>query len=489
MDFPIRPEAAPLVSQSVFAAMWWFAPATVSLVAWGVLAFGGEYAWAYARLLVFSATIGVLGLAAPAAAQESRAVALSLGSIAAAAGLQLVPLPAPVLAALSPVRLVEDYPALLAATVPAAAAPEQAAGRAWWPISVGPSRTLLGVAFLAALSLFFLGCRRALTSVRASAVARGVAPLGLLVALVAIVQEASRSPLVYGVWWPRKVESLPAAPLINENHLAGWLVMALALALGHLCGGLAMGRFAAVRGWRRRLLWFGSRGGSEALVVGLSVSVMAVAVIVTLSVSGIVCLAAVCFVFWWRVTRRSGGARGRLPAAAAVIALPLLAVAWVGFDVVGDELAMASWSDVGGRAAIWRDTGRIVRDFPLTGTGLNTYGIVMLAYQTGDPDVHVVEAHNDYLQLAAEGGVLLGLPILIAVAVFAREVRSRFREAADDLRIHWLRVGAVAGLLALAVQSLVDFSLQMPGNAVLFALLMAIAVHRAPSRAPARTER
>lgn len=468
--------------------MWWFAPATVFLIAWGVLAFGSEYAWAYAPLLVFSATIGVVGLAAPSGgARELRAVAISLALIVVAAGLQLIPLPAAILAAFSPARMAEDYAVLLAATVPDAAGPVQAAGRTAASISVSPARTLLGVAFLTALSLFFLGCCRALGAVRASAVARGVVALGLLVALIAIVQEASRSPLVYGIWWPRKVESLPAAPMINANHLAGWLVMALSLALGYLCGGLAMGRRAGESGWRRGVLWLGSRDGSGTLVVGLSVLVMAVAIMVTLSVSGIVCLVAVCLVFWWWQTRPSGGAQVRLLAPAAVVALPLVAIGWVGFDVVGEEIARASWSDVGGRAAIWQDTGRIVRDFPITGTGLNTYGIAMLAYQSGQPDERVVEAHNDYLQLAAEGGILVGLPILIAVATFVREVRARFREAADDPRIHWLRVGAVAGLLALAVQSLVDFSLQMPGNAALFALLMSIAVHRAPRRVIART--
>ena len=48
------------------------------------------------------------------------------------------------------------------------------------------------------------------------------------------------------------------------------------------------------------------------------------------------------------------------------------------------------------------------------------------------------------------------------------------------MRIYWLRIGAVTGLAALAFQSVVDFSLQMPGNAVTFALLMAVAAHRPP---------
>jgi len=41
-------------------------------------------------------------------------------------------------------------------------------------------------------------------------------------------------------------------------------------------------------------------------------------------------------------------------------------------------------------------------------------------------------------------------------------------------------VGAVTGLVAIALQETVEFSLQMPGNAALFAVLAAIAMHRSP---------
>ena len=304
--------------------------------------------------------------------------------------------------------------------------------------------------------------------------------LGVVVALVAIVQEASRSPLVFGVWWPRKVESLPAAPFINENHLAGWLVMAFSMALGYVCGGLALGRLDADLGWRRRVIWLGSRAGSEVLLAGLSVLLTALAIVVTLSVSGLACLLLVCLVFGWWTTRGTGRTGRRVLCLAGLASVPLAAIGWLGIDVVGGELAAASWSDVGGRVGIWRDTLGMIADFPLAGTGFNTYGVAMLAYQTYRTEVHVVEAHNDYLQLAAEGGLLVGLPIVLAIAGFARQVRRRFREANDDVRIYWLRVGAVTGLAALAFQSVVDFSLQMPGNAVTFALLMAVAAHRPP---------
>jgi len=137
------------------------------------------------------------------------------------------------------------------------------------------------------------------------------------------------------------------------------------------------------------------------------------------------------------------------------------------------------------RLLAWADTMQIVRDFSWTGSGFNTYGTAMMVYQTRvTRALHFQEAHNDYLQLAAEGGVLVAVPIVATLFLFARDVRRRFREAPKTGTTYSLRVGAVAGMIAIALQSLVEFSLQMPGNAVLFALLAAIALHRSPNLRP-----
>jgi hypothetical protein len=49
---------------------------------------------------------------------------------------------------------------------------------------------------------------------------------------------------------------------------------------------------------------------------------------------------------------------------------------------------------------------------------------------------------NDYLPLAAEAGVLMGVPILIAIAGFVIAVRRRLATSCDQA--YWVRLGAVA---------------------------------------------
>jgi hypothetical protein len=98
-------------------------------------------------------------------------------------------------------------------------------------------------------------------------------------------------------------------------------------------------------------------------------------------------------------------------------------------------------------------------------------------YQRHDLSQFYGESHNDYLELMAEGGFLVGVPIAICLIALAFEIRRRMKEDPPSTT-WWLRRGATTGLVAIGLQETVDFSLQMPGNAVLFVVLCAIALHR-----------
>ena len=80
----------------------------------------------------------------------------------------------------------------------------------------------------------------------------------------------------------------------------------------------------------------------------------------------------------------------------------------------------------------------------------------------------------------------MAVPVAAFFLLFIREVWRRFQEGVDGTRAYWVRAGAVIGLMGIAAQETVDFSLQMPGNAALFVVLAAIAVHPGRPRSPRR---
>jgi O-antigen ligase len=209
---------------------------------------------------------------------------------------------------------------------------------------------------------------------------------------------------------------------------------------------------------------------------------MATSIALTRSRSGILGFLVATAVVTIVMARRASRWRTQVLAVALGIVLAGGAVVWAGTDATLSRFSLAS-VDAGTRLSAWRDTWAMIEDFPWFGVGLGNYGTAMLLYQTAHRDTLFAQAHNDYLQVLAEGGVLVAVPALVAIAAIGVRVVRRFADASESAPRRWLRVGAVAGLAGIATQSLFEFSLQMPAIAALFALTIAVAVHRAPSSA------
>lgn len=464
-----------------------FTPAALLLLAWGVFAFGAVYTWAHAPLLTFALAVSALGFTAARGTSEGglrayRPLAVCLGLLAAATALQVVPLPPETVAAIAPARDDADYRALRAQhtmrefEAAAAALPPRT-------LSIAPSRTMLGLGFVACLGGLLLGASKGFTALRPTTFLRGVIVIGVLAAFAELVQltlSGEARSLVYGVFPPIN-RFQPAAPFMNRNHTAGFLVMAAAAAMGYLASCVTVGWRRVKPEWRERMLWFASREGSESMLVAFAIMVMTTGVIATQSRSGFLALGLAFSLFGFVVLRRQWSrAIKAIVLVAAMLAISG-AVAFAGLDGIGKRLAAISMDDPGERSVIWQSALLQARDFPLTGTGLNTFGVASLHYQdqvAGHLTTRDIEAHNDYLQLASEGGLLLGIPALAAILSLVVLIRRRFKEGRDDTRIYWIRVGAVIALVAIACQALVEFTLQMPGAATMFVLLAAVAMHR-----------
>lgn len=424
---------------------------------WGVLAFGSPYPWAYTPLLVASAIVGVCGTLL-GRTRIAGAIPTALAAIAAAIACQLVPLSESSLGRLSPksIELIQQRELIVGFLV--------------HPLSIDPSRTWLGLTFFAVFSILMIGTTRILTRRDAWRVASMITILGSTLAVVGIIQKAVSPERIYGFWEPWQAGS-PFGPFVNKNHFAGWMLLGIPVGLGLLFALLSRSDRAEHSGVRD---WLSSELAGRVIIAAFACLAMTLALALTFSRSGLLSL-AVALLFGAVMIKRNKEMRRRWLWVVYPISLVLIVVYWVGAGRIVTRFAQFDFGDVNQRPAIWADTLRIVSDFWLTGTGLNTYGTSTLFYQTSVPGFHLQQAHNDYLQLAAEGGVLLCVPIVAAVIAFMISARRRLSQ--DVGSIWWIRLGATTGLIAVAVQSTFEFSLQMPANAALFAVVCGMVLH------------
>ena len=454
------------------------AAASLAAVVWGALAFGSVYPWAFTPLAIACASIGALAIVVSRRGRPPiGALTIGLVAIGVAIGLQLVPLSPSLLTRVSPTTdpFLRQYQ--LAYTL--AESPH--------PISIAPEKTARALMLFTAFALFLLGASRVFSNVGTRSMSRWLAGFGIVLALIGIVQytltATNKTPLVYGFWRPR-YESHPFGPFINPNHFAGWMVMTLPVALAAFYDTLESAVRQTTGQDRDRMGVLGSPRIGELMMLGFGIVLMGLSLIMTRSRSGTAAWAAGTVLAGWVVFRRQRSLRAKAVVVAGFVVLLLGTAAWAG---AGSDTAFGKFTrdaqglSASGRLSAWRDTAEIIKAFPLTGSGLDTFGTAMMLYQSRAPELHFQEAHNDYLQIAAEGGLLVGVPVLITLGILIRDIRRRFREAPKEGTTYWLRVGAVVGLVSIALQSLVEFSLQMPGNAALFALLAAIALHQSPN--------
>ncbi|MFA5794234.1 MAG: O-antigen ligase family protein [Candidatus Brocadiia bacterium] len=239
----------------------------------------------------------------------------------------------------------------------------------------------------------------------------------------------------------------PFATFTYQNSLGGFLVLAIPIVMG-LLSAKPFPRFGAVVNIAKVIiiglmvwaLW--ATGARGAWVAAVSAAVLFAALkawpglgraarmaIVAVSVAGMV-LAGLVFVYI--LTARQ----------------------------VPDSLNNVSPS-LSIRYGYWRGVAEIIRHHPL-GVGLNQFADNYLRYRATGAGV-TQKAHNDFLQIGAETGVL-GLMVFAAffgavLAAGLRRVISRPDGTADRIML----IGLISGLGGLLLHSMVDFNFYVPG--------------------------
>jgi O-antigen ligase len=466
--------------------------AATALLPW---AFGGVDVWALrgAGLLLMLAGVLALhrgGLAGWGLDRDWRWVVPAFG-LAAWGAFQVLPLPPAAIRVLSPKAHAVYVEALPGYPGPPAPEPldviEQAAlsrvpeavsvalpgqdtalrvavpdclSRRWLPLSMEPSATAELVLWYLALLVGFLTLRARFAS----------SPMRRLfrVALCVDAGALAAFGLVQQQWWTGEIFWLrtvlvgaqPFGPYFSPTHFGGVMELAVPLLLGYCASRLGrVGR----RAWFEAPFAIGLVGAAVCGVATVAAASKFSAVAIGGSTLALLALTPTT----WRTRCLAAGTGAALIAAGAVVAS--------GTHLGRRFETLLASSDrgatLGGRVSAWDAGLHMFQDYPLTGSGFGSFAEVYMSYAPAGSGTYWNQAHNDYIEVLLEGGlVAAGLTLWLA-AGFARRAARRLLPIAGGSPT---RLGLALGALSLAVHAAVDFNHQIPANGLLFVMVCAM---------------
>ena len=335
-------------------------------------------------------------------------------------------------------------------------------------LSFDPYATRLVLVQLATLLIYFSATLVFVdTPHRLHVMVRTIMIFGFCLAIFGLTQSFTSPTKVY---WMRELnQSTAFGPFINRHHFAGYMELTIALPLGLL--------FAGSVDKEKRLLYI--------FIAGL----MGVALVMTASRGGIISLVAEVMFFvvataiWRKQSEDRHRRSSRLKAVGIRLGLAavLLVSLFFGVLMLGGELSInrlivdsVNTNDpTTGRAHFWAVTLQIIKAHPLIGTGLGAFGVVYTKFDSRNGLFRLEQAHNDYLQVLSDAGIIGALLAFAFVALlfYRGFVRAGSR---DDFR-RGVALASLGGCFAVLVHSFFDFTLHTTSNALLFLVLAALA--------------
>jgi O-antigen ligase len=326
-----------------------------------------------------------------------------------------------------------------------------------WTISLDQFATQVTALHIVLLSAFFF---LTLTYIDSAARLRRLATLitifGAIYAFYAILQSVLSPDAIYGIYRPRS--ATPFGSFVNKHDFAAIMEMTMSVPLGLLFAG-------AVRG-DKRLLYL------------VAILLMGASVVVSGSRGGLVTLFA-GVIFLVIITTRSSGPRALLLKGSLAVFLVLGAIGGAVF--VGGDTSLTRFADAAqqsnvtsSRSHIWSVSLDVIRSHLPFGTGLGSFGQAYTRFDTSAGQLRVNEAHNDYLQIVADAGVI-GL-VLGGWFLYLFVGQGKRSTATQNLSRRGIAFGALAGCFAVLVHSAFDFVLHITAVSVLFLTLLAMLV-------------
>ncbi len=253
---------------------------------------------------------------------------------------------------------------------------------------------------------------------------------GLGIAVFAIVQKFSYNGHIF---WIGIEAPNPVGPFYNYDHYAGFMELCTPLAIASAIANIDRASFSHRHGWVQKVLWFSTAQANQTLRYIFFAMIMAATVFMSTSRGGIMsfCITQVIFfaIIIFKAARRKKGQKILFLLGTITILIAIFVV-WLGpeeflerFKLISIQKIVKMEGPDADRLMFCRDTITMIKQRPVLGTGLGTFGSAFAQYRKFDNTMNFLRyAHNDYLQLMAEMGAMVGGGIIfIYLILFGRE--------------------------------------------------------------------
>lgn len=282
---------------------------------------------------------------------------------------------------------------------------------------------------------------------------------GGVIAFVGILQKLASPDTIYGIL--KHSGAIPFGPYINSHHFASLMVLISGIAIAHLLGNAVTKQIK--------------------LLVAISATLMAIAVPFTSSRGGVIAYVAMLFVaalaWFYRGKEKERRSWIRILAGGAGLALVVIgSLVYLGGEASmlrGLGIQNATDDISSGRFHFWSVAWQIFLANPILGTGFDSFAMAFTRFDTQSGMFRVEQAHNDYLQMLSDGGIIAFLITIGFIGSLVRKALKRIWEESDDL-VRTTVIGGLAGCVGIFVHSLFDFPLRTAGNAYVFLLVIAV---------------
>jgi len=258
----------------------------------------------------------------------------------------------------------------------------------------------------------------------------------------------------------------------NPDHLAGWLEMSLAVGIGLLISMLSGQNF---QNWRQRVRHYSQTLLGPKARLRFILIILCITLVMTHSRMGntaffaSLIIAGSMFIFLSRHASKS-----------VVIFLTSLIIiditiigSWFGLSRVIERINQTTTVTEAQRGDVYADTYAMIHDFLLTGIGAGNFFSAFPAYKLQGPSYYIDHVHNDFLEFTLNLGLIGTAPLFLLLLLCLWNIVHNLKNRRSSL-ILGMSFASLMGITSILIHSSVDFNLQVPANAALFTMLVAL---------------